>query len=83
MFGFCVEREDMYGKIIFKKIKNEQKVYWLEEDYMEMKMIVVRNQSRMISTWPLKLAHCATPPWNLNTWGALFLQMNIEVPNVC
>ena len=45
-----------------KKFKNEQKVYWLEEDYMEMKMIVVRNQSRIISTWPLKLAHCAPPP---------------------
>ena len=29
---------------------NEQKVYWLEEDYMEMERIVVRNQSRIIST---------------------------------
>ena len=34
-----------------KQFKNEQKVYWLEEDYMEMMMmIVVRNQSRIIST---------------------------------
>ena len=62
--GFCAERGYVNPKNLLKinfqhnfpsiynnkKIKNEQKVNWLEEDYMEMKMIVVRNQSRIIST---------------------------------
>ena len=86
MLGFCVEKEDMYEKNEkkSKKFKNEQKVYWLEEDYMEMKMIVVRNQSRIISTWPLKLAHCAplheiwTPEEHLTHRWILKFQMFVK-----
>ena len=42
-------RDKTFFLLFTKKIKNYQKVYWLEEDDMEMKMIVVRNQSRIIS----------------------------------
>ena len=52
-FSKSVELVKSYTFLSFylqTKFKNEQRVYWLEEDYMEMKMIVVRNQSRIIST---------------------------------
>ena len=55
-----------------KKFKNDQDVCWLEHDYMEMKIWLSESSSIIISTWPLKLAHCAPPPPPANVDYVLF-----------
>ena len=45
-----------------KNFRNDQDVCWLEHDYMVMKIWLSETSPIIISTWPLKLAHCAPPP---------------------
>ena len=56
-----------------KKFKNDQDVCWLEHDYMEMKIWLSETSPIIISTWPLKLAHCAPPSLEFGTPNGISL----------